>query len=92
MTLASLKAIINSSCFLTLGPSLPKALAYHAMVELGENLYIVGGLSSDGYDAQNEIHQLSCISATTCSWTTLTQQLKIARYGLVAIPIDDTFC
>ena len=61
------------------------------MVELGDNLYVIGGMDGS-IGVQNEIHQLSCISATTCSWTTLTQQLKIARYGLVAIPIDDTFC
>ena len=60
------------------------------MVELGENLYIIGGYS-DGSGNQNEIHQLSCFSGL-CSWTTLTQQLKVAREYQVVIPIDDTFC
>ena len=63
------------------------------MVELGENLYIIGGYSNDGISGgyQNEIHELSCISGS-CIWTTLTQELKVARYNLVAIPVDDTFC
>ena len=60
------------------------------MVDVGENLYIIGGVSSYGSD-QKEIHQLSCVSGY-CSWTTLTQQLTVARFGLVAIPVDDIFC
>ena len=60
------------------------------MVEIGENLYIVGGVSSYGSD-QKEMHQLSCVSGS-CSWTTLIQQLTVARFGLVAIPVDDIFC
>ena len=76
---------------MTLEPSLPKALLFSSMVELGGNLYIIGGESNDGSYYQNEIHQLSCFSGL-CSWTTLTQQLKVAREFLVAIPIDDTFC
>ena len=88
-TSASPKAIIKFSSFLALGPALPKALERSSMIELGDNLYIIGGLSIDGL--QNEIHQLSCFSEL-CSWTTLTQQLKVARNNLVAIPIGDTFC
>ena len=87
--LASLKAIINFSSFLTLGPALPKALYLSSMVELGDNLYTIGGDDRSGN--QNEIHQLSCFSGL-CSWTTLTQQLKVARSTLVAIPVDKTFC
>ena len=83
--------IVKFSVFLRLGPTLPKALYGSSMVELGENLYIIGGLDgSDGSD-QNEIHQLSCVSGL-CSWITLSQQLKVARHFLVAIPIDDNFC
>ena len=89
--MASLKAITNFSSFLTLGPALPKALRGSSMVELGDNLYIIGGFSNDGSGLQNEIHQLSCISGL-CSWTTLTQQLKVARQQLVAIPVDNDFC
>ena len=89
--LASLKANIMFSIFLKLGPALPKALGISSMVEVGENLYIIGGYSTDGSDHQNEIHQFSCVSGL-CSWITLTQQLKIARYSLIAIPVDNSFC
>jgi hypothetical protein len=61
------------------------------MVELGDNLYIIGGKSSGGSGNQNEIYQLSCFSGL-CSWTTLTQQLKVARQNVIAIPVDNTFC
>ena len=88
--LGILKALINFSSFLTLGPALPKALYLSSMVELGDNLYIIGGWSNYGSD-QNEIHQLSCISGS-CSWRTLTQQLKVDRISLVAIPVDNSFC
>ena len=86
--LASLKAI--TYIFLKLGPTLPKPLYSSSMVEIGENLYIVGGVSSYGSE-QKEMHQLSCVSGS-CSWTTLIQQLTVARVGLVAIPVDDIFC
>ena len=89
--LASLKAIIKFSSILKLGPALPKALYGSSMVELGDNLYIIGGHSNDGSSFQREIHQLSCVSGL-CSWTRLTQQLKVARTRLVAIPVDNIFC
>ena len=93
--LVSPKAIIKFSSFLSLGPALPKVLADSSMVELGENLYIIGGLKIDesslGWIHENEIHQLSCVSGS-CSWRTLSQQLKVARQLLVAIPVDNNFC
>ena len=76
--------------FLKLGPALPKVLLYHSMVEVGENLYAIGGYSTDGL-FQNEIQKLTCTSGA-CSWTTLTQQLKVHRMSAVAIPIMDSFC
>ena len=91
--MASLKAITNFSSFLTLGPPLPKAHKKSSMVELGDNLYIIGGRSSGGSFGfnENEIYQLSCFSCL-CSWKTLTQQLKVATSYLVAIQVDNTFC
>ena len=89
--LAISKAILKFFSFLTLGPALPKPLAQNSMVELGENLYIIGGQTNDGSGVQNEIHQLSCFSGL-CSWKTLTQQLKVATSYLVAIQVDNTFC
>ena len=89
--LASPKAIIKFSSFLALGPALPKALERSSMIELGDNLYIIGGESNDGFGNQNEIHQLSCIS-DSCSWRTLTQQLTVDRISLVSLPVDNSFC
>ena len=59
------------------------------MVEVGENLYVIGG--DDGSDWLNEIQKLTCVSGV-CSWTTLTQQLKVGRDNTVAIPVIDSFC
>ena len=65
------------------------------MVEIGENLYIIGGFSPDGtsspYPVSKEIQKLTCVSGA-CSWTTLTQQLKVGRDDTVAIPVIDSFC
>ena len=79
-----------------LGPTLPTGLEGSSMVELGENLFLIGGFgpSSGCFDVsgyQTEIQKLTCVSGS-CSWTTLTQQLKVARQQLVAIPVDNDFC
>ena len=82
---------------LKLGPPLPKVLASHSMVELGENLYTIGGFSHDEiakfteFPESREIQKLTCVSGA-CSWTTLTQQLKVGRGYTVAIPVSDSFC
>jgi len=69
--------------------TLPKGLAGHSMVEIGENLYVIGGFSPDGtsspYPVSKGIQKLT-------SWTTLTQQLKVGRGYTVAIPVIDSFC
>ena len=80
-----------------LGPTLPKGLASHSMVELGENLYTVGGFFHNEIDEfikfseSREVKKLTCVSGV-CSWTTLTQQLKVGRGYTVAIPVGDSFC
>ena len=79
-----------------LGPALPKQLEFHSMVELGGSLYIISGVDtgfgfSDGSRYQKEILKLTCAFGT-CSWTTLTQQIKVGRYGAVLIPVMDSFC
>ena len=72
-----------------LGPALPRALWAHSMIEVGENLYVIGGDSDD--DTVKEIHKLTCVSGS-CSWTTLTQQLKEERMSVVSIPVMESFC
>ena len=60
------------------------------MIEDGEKIYIIGGNSGSGI-FQKQIQKLTCLSGT-CSWTTLTQELKVARSHFVAIPVKDSAC
>ena len=79
----------------TLGPPLPKELytigLYGiSMLEMHGDVYVFGGLAGT-YQYQSAIYQLSC-SSGICSWTTLSQQLKVARSHQVAIPVQDNLC
>ena len=76
------------SFLLTLGPPLPKATLEFSMLEMHGDTYVIGGTGS-GY--QSSIYQLSC-SSGLCSWTTLNQQLKVARRLFVAMPVQDNSC
>ena len=78
----------NIYFFLTLGPPLPKAIWGHSVVEIQGDAFLFGGGSSDYNSA---IYQLTC-SSGICSWSTLNQELKVARYLTVAIPVPDNFC
>ena len=78
------------SLSLMLGPPLPKVLAEHSMVEINGDAYIFGGESYYG-DWNSAIYRLSC-SSGICSWSTINQELKVARSYTVAIPVPDTFC
>ena len=75
---------------LTLGPPLPKALYDFAMLEMLGDVYVIGGVASNGAH-QSSIYQLSC-SSGLCSWTILNQHLKVARNRLVAIAVPDLLC
>ena len=71
---------------------MPKSLIWHSMVEVNGDLYVIGGSNyGDAYNGDKLIHKLSC-SDGNCTWTTLTQQLKFARKGHVAILVNDSFC
>jgi hypothetical protein len=76
------------SFLLTLGPPLPKALRDPSMLEIHGDAFIFGGFGG-GYNSA--IYQLTC-SSGICSVSTINQELKIARYLTVAIPVPDTFC
>ena len=78
--------LLNIYVFLTLGPLLPKALKYHSMLEIHGDAYIFGG-----YPSNSAIYQLSC-SSGICSWSINNQELKVARYWHVAIPVLNHFC
>jgi hypothetical protein len=71
---------------------MPKALRGHSMLEIQGDLFVFGGYIG-GYvgGSQTEIHKMSCLSAV-CSWTTINQELKVARDYLVAIAVPDYFC
>ena len=72
---------------LTLGPPLPKALCCFSMLEIHGDAYIFGGYGS-GYNSA--IYKLTC-SSGICSWSTLNQELKVARGETVAIRVPDDF-
>ena len=80
--------LFNIYFLLTLGPPLPKALEGPSVVEIQGDAFLFGG-SGGGYNSA--IYQLTC-SSGICSWSTLNQELKVARYYTVAIPVPDTFC
>jgi hypothetical protein len=75
---------------LTLGPPLPKALYGFSMLEIHGDVYLFGG-EDNGYNHNSAIYQLTC-SSGICSWSTLNQELKVAREGTVAISVPDNFC
>ena len=76
------------SFLLTLGPALPKTLYGHSMVEIHGDAFVFGGYP---YPYNSAIYKITC-SSGICSWSTLNQELKVARYWTVAIPVPDTFC
>ena len=67
---------------------MPKALEGHSILEIQGDLFVFGGFS---YGYQTEIHKLSC-SSGVCSWTTINQELNVARAGTVALSVPDYFC
>ena len=67
---------------------MPEALEGHSMLEIQGDLFVFGGAS---YGSQSEIHKMSC-SSGICSWTSINQELKVARSLLVAISVPDYLC
>ena len=70
---------------------MPKGIGGLSVVQFGGDLYTIGGGGQDGGGPFTAIHRLSC-SSRVCTWTTITQQLKVARTGLIAIPVMDSLC
>ena len=70
---------------------MPRGVVGHAGVELGGDLYIMGGAWAND-DIEREIHRLSC-SSGNCAWTTIKQKMqRDNRYRPIAIPVSDTRC
>ena len=69
---------------------MPKALYGHSMLEIQGDLFLFGG-RDENHNQQSAIYKMSC-SSGVCSWTTINQELNVARYYLVAISVPDYFC
>ena len=65
---------------------MPKKLEAHKMVQFDKDVVIIGGY--DGIIAQSRLYCLTCQNQD-CEWKTMSQELKIARYGMVAMLIPD---
>ena len=64
------------------------------MLEIHGEAYIFGGYDgdkSDGSYYNSAIYKLTG-SSGICSWSTLNQELKVARYYHVAIRVPNNFC
>jgi hypothetical protein len=94
-TFWSSRIVINLDCnvvifYLIAGPKLPKKLEGASLLPSpdGQGVIVIGGWSGgDGY--QSSIYKLIC-DQLECKWSTMTQQLKIARKDFVAMLIPDT--
>ena len=69
---------------------MPKKLKGLSAVVLNGDLYTIGG-RDENRDEQTAIHRLSC-SSGNCSWTTMDQELKVAREFLVAMAVPNDLC
>ena len=80
--------IFHFPLLLILGPEMPITLFGHSLLEVQGDVFLFGGKSGSSNSA---IYQLSC-SSGICSWSTINQTLKFARYYTVVIPVSDTLC
>ena len=69
---------------------MPKKLWGLSAVVLDGDLYAIGGYDENKGD-QSAIHRLSC-SSGNCAWTTMDQELKVARYYSVAMAVPNDLC
>ena len=69
---------------------MPKKLEGLSAVVLDGDLYAIGG-QDENYDYQTAIHRLSC-SSGNCAWTTMDQELKVARGFQVSLAVPNNLC
>ena len=67
-----------------------KRICCFSIARFGGDIYTFGGLPS-GRTGETAIHRLTC-SSRVCKWTTINQQLKVAKWDTVAIPVMDSLC
>ena len=91
-------ALVNigflSTCLflLFLGPPLPVALTAFSMLTIQGDAFVFGGSTFGELGTeQSSIYQFRC-SSSICSWTTLNQELKVARLLTSVIPVPDSLC
>ena len=88
-------AFIYMSFLPTLGPPLPIGLSAFSMLSIQGDAFVFGGTTGGAQSylgtEQSSIYQFRC-SSRICSWTTLNQELKVARYLTSVIPVPDSFC
>ena len=74
------------------GNPFPKPLRGHALVSIGSDIIVIGGISDvrQEYVRHSSLYKLSCKNGD-CQWTTLPQSLKFARSDMVAMAIPDDF-
>ena len=78
-------------CYVS-GPQMPKRIEALSAAEIRGDLYTIGGYSpDDAGKKQTEIQKLTC-SSRVCTWTTISQSLKVGRSYPVAIPVMDSLC
>ena len=76
----------------TLGPPLPIGLTAFSMLTVQGDAFVFGGSTFGELGTeQSSIYQLRC-SSMICSWTTLNQELKVARFLTSVIPVPDSLC
>ena len=76
-------------CYIS-GPKMPKKLGGLSAVVLNGDLYAIGGRDENDYP-QAAIHCLSC-SSGNCAWTTMDQELTVARYFHIAMAVPNDLC
>ena len=68
---------------------MPNKLEDHEIVPFDKDVVIIGGWSIDSSPGrQSSLYRLTCQNQD-CEWKTMSQELKIARYGMVAMLIPD---
>jgi len=61
------------------------------MVQIGNEVILIGGFSNDGTQSQNQAYKLSCVSED-CTWESMAPlQLSVARQFHVALVVPDNF-
>ena len=66
---------------------MPNKLSGHEIVPFDKDVVIIGGYDGT-VEPRSSLHRLTC-NNQQCEWTTMPQQLKVARDSFVAMLIPD---